>query len=234
MKIVIDANIPLAKEFFSSLGEVTLIPPRELSAENIRDADVLIVRSVVKIGQALLENSHVKFVGSCTAGVDHLDTVYLDKKNIIWSGAPGCNANAVVEYVLSVFASLYQAQDQNFDWWNRSVGIIGCGNVGGRLHKKLTSLGVKTQCYDPLLASETCENLTTLERVLTCDIVCVHVPLTKSGPFPSHHLLGEKELKQLTPNAVLISAGRGAVIDNQALLSFLKSGAILLTISSRL
>ncbi len=220
MKIVVDANIPLAEEFFSLLGEVTLIPPRELSAEKVRDADVLIVRSVVRIGKELLENSRVKFVGSCTAGVDHLDTAYLDEKNITWTGAPGCNANAVVEYVLSVFAMLYK--DRNVDWWNRSVGIVGCGNVGGRLYKKLTALGVVCHCYDPLLPVKTYENLTTLDNVLACDIVCVHAPLTKIGPFPSYHLLGEKELNQLKLNAVLISAGRGAVVDNQALISLLK------------
>ncbi|MGI1678350.1 MAG: 4-phosphoerythronate dehydrogenase [Cellvibrionaceae bacterium] len=225
MKIVVDANIPLANEFFSRLGDVTLIPPRELSTDNVKDADVLVVRSVVKIDKHLLENSKVKFVGSCTAGVDHLDTDYMDQNNIVWSGAPGCNANAVVEYVLSALAAL--SLEKNIDWWNKSVGIIGCGNVGSRLYKRLTAFGLSCQVYDPLLSENACpekidDNFTSLENVLSNDIVCVHAPLTHHAVFPSFHLLGEKELSCLPENVILISAGRGAVIDNQALLSFLK------------
>ncbi|MGH1469864.1 MAG: 4-phosphoerythronate dehydrogenase [Cellvibrionaceae bacterium] len=231
MKIVVDANIPLATEFFSRLGDVTLIPPRELSADTIKDADALVVRSVVNIDRHLLENSKVKFVGSCTAGIDHLDTDYMDQHNIIWSGAPGCNANAVVEYVLSALAVL--SLEKNVHWQYKTVGIVGCGNVGGRLYKTLTALGLSCQVYDPFLSKDhfyknngskgNSDDLTNLGNVLSNDIVCVHAPLTHHAVYPSFHLLGENELSLLKKNAMVISAGRGAVIDNKALLSCLKN-----------
>lgn len=211
MKIVADENIPLIHEFFDSLGDVVTVPPRELSRAHTRDADILVVRSVVPIGRSLLEDTAVKFVGTCTAGVDHLDSRALDELGISWSGAPGCNAAAVGDYVFSTFAGL------GLDYLSSKVGIIGCGNVGGSLFRRLHALGVDCRCYDPLLTEKEQVNLSGLDEVLEADIVCVHAPLTKTGSYPSYHLLGSKQLAQLKPGATLISAGRGGVIDNSAL-----------------
>src|SRR5690606_30616314 len=99
MKIVVDENIPLVDAFFSPLAEVICLPGRTMTATDIKDADALIVRSVTKVNTALLSGSNVKFVGTCTIGVDHLDQQYFDDHAITWSSAPGCNANSVVEYV---------------------------------------------------------------------------------------------------------------------------------------
>ncbi|MEX1033062.1 MAG: 4-phosphoerythronate dehydrogenase [Cellvibrionaceae bacterium] len=216
MKIVADENIPLIHEFFDSLGEVIAVAPRELSRAHTVDADILAVRSTVPIGRTLLEGTAVKYVGTCTAGVDHLDSKALEEMGIQWSGAPGCNANAVVDYVFSTFAAL------ELDFLRCTVGIIGCGHVGGALYRRLTQLGVSCRCYDPLLKTEQLTaaqqaDLTNLEAVLQADIVCIHAPLTKTGPHSSYHLLGAEQLAQLKPGATLISAGRGGVIDNAAL-----------------
>lgn len=210
MKIIADENIPLIHEFFSSLGDVNTMPARAITQEHVRDADLLIVRSVVPIGRELLEGSSVRFVGTCTAGTDHLDTDYFHEAGIAWSSAPGCNANSVGDYVFSALAAL------NIDFVRLQVGIIGCGNVGSRLLRRMLALGVDCRCYDPFLDNPELR-LGSLEEVLASDIVCVHAPLTRSGPHPSFHLLGKAELQQLKPGAVLISAGRGAVVDNEAL-----------------
>lgn len=215
MKIVADENIPLVMEFFSRLGEVRCLPGRALGPADVRDADALIVRSVTRVNESLLGASKVKFVGTCTIGVDHLDQAYLDAHNIRWSSAPGCNANSVVEYVYAALAHL------DINWLPVKFGIIGCGNVGGLLYKRLKAQGVHVCCYDPNLTATQNPDLTSLENVLACDVISMHTPLVMDGPHPSFHLLSHKELAQLKTGAVLINAGRGAVIDNQALLDVL-------------
>lgn len=216
MKIIADENIPLVEAFFGELGEIQRLPGRTMTVEQVKDADVLLVRSVTSVNQQLLEGSRVRFVGTCTIGIDHLETEWLTAQGIGYSSAPGCNANSVVEYVFSALSAL------DIPWWQQSVGIIGCGNVGGSLYRRLTSLGVDCSVYDPLLASGSIRDLTDLEQVLQADIICSHAPLTRTGDFPSYHLLNEHNLKLIKPDATLISAGRGAVIDNQALLNLLE------------
>lgn len=219
--IVADENIPFVAEFFQTLGEVRRFPGRTLSAEQVRDADILLVRSVTPVNAQLLDGSAVQFVGTCTIGIDHLDVDYLTRRGIAYSSAPGCNANSVVEYVFSVLAQ------QKPDWLQATFGIIGCGNVGGHLHRRLQVLGSATQgsatqklttwCYDPFLTAADNSDLCTLEQVLRADVVCLHTPLTLDGDHPSYHLLSEQELQHLPHGCLLINAGRGPAIDNQAL-----------------
>ncbi|OZY84647.1 erythronate-4-phosphate dehydrogenase [Cellvibrio mixtus] len=215
MKIVADENIPLVDAFFSPLAQVIRLPGRNMTAADVKEADALIVRSVTQVNSALLAGSKVKFVGTCTIGVDHLDQQYLDENAIAWSSAPGCNANSVVEYVYAALCHL------NINWLPVTFGIIGCGNVGGLLYRRLKAQGVKVRCYDPNLSLAQNPDLTTLDEVLACDVISMHTPLVTAGAHPSFHLLGRTELRQLKPGAVLINCGRGPVIDNQALLDVL-------------
>lgn len=215
MRIVADENIPLINEFFGHMGEVVRLPGRTMTAVDVRNADVLIVRSVTKVNSALLAGSKVKFVGTCTIGVDHLDQAYLDANGIHWSSAPGCNANSVVEFVYAALCHL------DINWLPIKFGIIGCGNVGGLLYKRLKAQGVDVRCYDPNLTLAQNPDLTSLEEVLACNVISMHTPLVTTGVHPSFHLLGRKELLQLKSGTVLINCGRGAVINNQALLDVL-------------
>ncbi|HSC69065.1 MAG TPA: 4-phosphoerythronate dehydrogenase [Cellvibrio sp.] len=215
MRIVADENIPLVNEFFGHLGEVVRLPGRSLTAADVREADALIVRSVTKVNASLLAGSKVKFVGTCTIGVDHLDQVYLDEQGINWSSAPGCNANSVVEFVYAALCHL------DINWLPVKFGIVGCGNVGGLLYRRLKAQGVDVRCYDPNLTRAQNPDLTTLEDVLACDVISMHTPLVTIGAHPSFHLLSRNELLQLKSGAVLINCGRGPVIDNQALLEVL-------------
>ena len=215
MKIVADENMPLVSEMFSAYGEVETFPGREIGPEQVKDADVLLVRSVTPINAELLAGSSVRFVGSATIGTDHVDQGYLEKNGIQFANAPGCNANAVVQYVLSVLCRLRPG------WQDQTVGIIGCGNVGGRLYQTLQKLGVDCRCYDPFFLETDKIDLVSFEEVIQSDILCLHTPLTTDGPYPTFHLFNEAVLSQLAPNALLISAGRGAVVDNRALLDML-------------
>lgn len=216
MKIVADENIPMVQAFFDHLGEVVAKPGRQMTDADLRGADVLLVRSVTRVNAQLLSQSKVGFVGTCTIGIDHLDQSYLAEHNITYASAPGCNANSVVEYVYAALCTL------DINWLGKRVGIIGCGNVGGLLYRRLRAQGVECRCYDPFLTLEQNPDLTTLEEVLSCDVISLHTPLTTTGPFPTFHLLGSAELRQLPVNAVLLNCGRGPVVDNQVLLELLR------------
>lgn len=216
MRIIADENIPFLTELFSGFGTIETCAGRTIGAELVRNADLLLVRSVTQVNQALLHGSSVKFVGTCTIGTDHMDLDYLQQRGIRWSNAPGSNANSVVEYVFSALALTKP------DWLQASFGIVGCGNVGGLLYRRLTELGISAHCYDPLLSENQAVELCELNRVLQADVICLHAPLTHDGDYPSFHLLCEERLRRLKPGAVIISAGRGAVIDNQALKNVLQ------------
>ncbi|MCK7597233.1 4-phosphoerythronate dehydrogenase [Microbulbifer sp. CAU 1566] len=209
LNIVADENIPGLEAWFADLGVITRAPGRTLTKSQLAEADVLLVRSVTQVDAALLEGTPVRFVGSCTIGTDHLDTGWLESRGIHWSAAPGCNANSVVEYVFCALAAL------DVDWRERSFGIVGCGNVGGLLQQRLKALGIPCKIYDPWLPDN--PDAAELDAVLQQDVICLHAPLVKDGPHPSLHMIDADALRRIKPGAVLISAGRGAVIENQAL-----------------
>lgn len=215
MKILADENIPLVNEFFQSIGEVVTRPGRTMTNDDACDASALLVRSVTNVNQALLHSSNVSFVGTCTIGVDHLDQQWLQNNHVEFSSAPGCNANSVVEYVYAALCHL------DVNWRDKKFGIIGCGNVGGLLYKRLKLQGVNCYCYDPLRTPEHNTDLTSLEEVLRCDIISMHTPLTKTGEHPSFHLINLPQLQLLKTGAVLLNCGRGPVINNADLLQFL-------------
>ena len=153
MLIVADENIPLLEAFFGDVGEVRRVSGRTMSAEDVRDADVLLVRSVTRVNRALLEGSAVRFVGTTTIGTDHVDLDWLDEKGVRFAAAPGCNANSVAEYVLSVL-SLRAERLALDDWSRQTIGIVGVGNVGRELADKLVRLGFKVKLCDPPRAEQ--------------------------------------------------------------------------------
>jgi len=218
MKIVADENIPLIHKFFDDIGTVETYPGRALSSHQLTDADVLLVRSVTQVNEALLANSKVKFVGTCTIGCDHIDIDYLKRNNITFASAPGCNATSVVEYVLSCLSVL--TETKNIKLKAITVGIVGCGNVGGSLAERLKKLGIRTLCYDPLIDQA---GMSTFEEILSCDIISLHTPLTSDGAYPTQQMFNASVLSRLSDNQVLINTGRGAVIDGSALKSKLQN-----------
>ncbi|MDR9888657.1 4-phosphoerythronate dehydrogenase PdxB [Pseudenterobacter timonensis] len=224
MKILVDENMPYARELFSRLGDVRAVPGRPVPVEALDDADALMVRSVTKVNEALLAGKRVKFVGTATAGTDHVDDAWLAQAGIGFSAAPGCNAIAVVEYVFS--ALLMLGERDGFALTDRTVGIIGVGNVGGRLQKRLEALGIRTLLCDPPRADrgEAGDFRSLDELVAECDVLTFHTPLFKEGPYKTWHLADESLLRRLKPGAILINACRGPVVDNAALKRALEEG----------
>ncbi|MFP1792448.1 4-phosphoerythronate dehydrogenase PdxB [Lonsdalea quercina] len=224
MKILVDENMPYARELFSRLGDVTTVPGRPLPQDALKDADALMVRSVTKVNADLLTGKSVKFVGSATAGTDHVDEPFLQQAGIAFSAAPGCNAIAVVEYVFSALLGL--AERDGFQLRDRTVGIIGVGNVGSRLYARLKAWGVRTLLCDPPRAERgDKENFLSLEEVAAqADVLTFHTPLYKDGPYKTYHSVDADLLDSLAEGAILINACRGPVVDNVALLEALQHG----------
>lgn len=220
MKIVADENIPLLDRFFGDVGHVIDLPGREINQEHVKDADILIVRSVTQVNKNLLDGSSVRFVGTCTIGLDHIDQAYLSERGIQLASAPGSNANSVVEYVLSCLSVL--TETHNLDLETLSVGIVGYGNVGSLLARRLSKLGVNYVACDPFLDQEE-HGLVSQEEVMACDIVSLHVPLTQTGSHPTHHLINQSLLDNMRDDQILINTCRGAVVDNTALRTKLES-----------
>jgi len=230
VKILVDENMPYARDLFARLGEVTAVPGRPIPVEELDDADALMVRSVTKVNSQLLDGKNVRFVGTATAGTDHVDQDYLAQAGIAFSAAPGCNAIAVVEYVFS--ALLMLAERDGFQLTDRTVGIVGVGNVGGRLQKRLEALGVRTLlCDPPRAANGEPGDFQPLDKLVEeADILTFHTPLYKDGPYKTWHLADEALISRLKPGTILINACRGAVVDNAALLKCLEAGQKLSTV----
>jgi erythronate-4-phosphate dehydrogenase len=217
MKIVVDENIIFAEEAFAEFGTVKLINGRSINNKVLTDADVLIVRSITKVDKYLLQNTPVKFVGTATIGREHIDIDYLLKNEIAFADAKGCNADSVSEYVFT--ALLKVAVDEKIRVSEKSIGIVGVGNIGSRIEKHAKTLGMKVLKNDPPKEREGIgSGYVTLDEILKADIISLHVPLNIKGKDKTVHLLNEQNLKKLKPGAIIINTSRGQVSDNNALL----------------
>ncbi|WP_185266188.1 4-phosphoerythronate dehydrogenase PdxB [Halopseudomonas xiamenensis] len=227
MHIVADENIPLLDEFLAGFGRLTRLPGRLIDHTSVSDADVLLVRSVTQVSAAMLAGTPVRFVGTCTIGTDHLDLAGLAAAGIEVASAPGCNARGVVEYVLSCLLTLSERSASA--WQDRTVGIIGVGEVGGRLATTLQALGIRCLLCDPPRAERGEQGFVSLDELLgQSDVISCHVPLTSSGAHATRHLLDEQRLRALRPGTWLINSSRGPVIDNTALSRVLQQRSDLL------
>ncbi|WP_312243984.1 4-phosphoerythronate dehydrogenase PdxB [Stutzerimonas nitrititolerans] len=216
MHILADENIPLAEAFFSEHGEIRRMHGRTINRAALGDSEVLLVRSVTRVDRELLEGSRVRFVGTCTIGTDHLDLDYFEEAGIAWASAPGCNARGVVDYVLGSLLAL--AEGEGVELADRRYGVVGAGEVGGRLVEVLRGLGWNVRvCDPPRQARETGEFVGLDEIIEECDVISLHTPLILEGEHATFHLLDQARLERLRPGAWLINASRGAVVDNAAL-----------------
>ncbi len=225
MKIIADANIPFVKECFSSIGEVEVFTGRQIKQDVVGDAECLLVRSVTRVDSDLLAGSKVRFVGTATIGVDHIDIEYLAKNNIDFASAPGSNANSAAEYVIAGLLEIGRKFKIKLE--GKSIGIIGVGNVGSRVAKKCTALGMKVLLNDPPLQRKSGDaKYLPLEELYDCDFITLHTPLTFEGVDKTFHLAGEKFFKSLKPGCVFFNASRGRVVDTEALKAAIRSGQL--------
>ena len=225
MKIAVDRNIPLAGSAFGPLGDVTLLETTAVTSGAVRDAGALVIRSETKVGPGLLEGSRIRFVGSATIGTDHIDLPYLASKGIAFASAPGSNANSVKEYVLAALLAI--ARRGGFSLQGKVLGVVGVGNVGGRVASMARALGMTVLENDPPLARESGgRGFLPLDDLMGADIITLHVPLTRTGSDPTYHLFDARRLSGMKPGSILFNTSRGAVVETRALESSILGGRI--------
>ncbi|MDF2178051.1 4-phosphoerythronate dehydrogenase [Aliiglaciecola sp. CAU 1673] len=218
MRIYCEDSLLYAREFFSSLGDLQFFSGKSVRPQDISDAEILLVRSTTKVNQTLIgQCQHLRYVGTATAGTDHMDLAYLSQHGIAHGSAAGCNAIAVAEYVVSAILALALKNGDSLK--GKRVGIVGAGHVGSALDAKLQALGLSTLLCDPPLAEKgDPRHFVSMDEIMDCDIISLHVPLVEDGLYPTRHLFDAKRLSALNKNQWLINACRGEVLDNQALL----------------
>lgn len=226
LRILADENIPQVAEAFAPFGDVVTAPGREISASDVAAVDVLLVRSVTRVDEALLEGSRVRFVGTATIGVDHIDQEALKARGVAFTSCPGSNAESVACYVTCVLLELAEAL--GIQLAERTLGVVGVGNVGRRVAAKGRALGMEVLLNDPPRARrEPSGGFVSLEELSRrADLVTLHTPLTTDGPDPTHHLIGAAALARFKPTAALLNSGRGGVVEEEALKEALRTGRL--------
>lgn len=220
LRIVADANIPAARDAFGRFGSVRLLPGREITRAATEAADVLLVRSVTRVDEALVGGTPVRFVGTATAGTDHVDAAALARLGVAFASAPGSNATSVVEYVLAALLHLAGLDEIA----GKTLGVVGAGAVGGRLVPRARALGMNVLVCDPprAAAGHVDHDYRPLNDVLAAaDIVTLHTPLTGPGEsrWPTRGLIGAQEMTAIKLRSQLVNAARGSVVDGPALLA---------------
>lgn len=217
MKLVVDENIAYAEETFSGYGDVVLSHGRKITNEMLHDADALIVRSITRVNQSLLQGTKVKFVGTATIGVDHISLDYLREQGIAFADAKGCNADAVTEYVFTLLLRFLIAN--HIDPEKLTLGIIGRGNIGSRIARLAPLLGIKLLVNDPPLQRAGVNfPFVSLEEAMQADVVTFHTPLNRDGEDKTEHLVTKDVLAKAERLRYFINASRGEIADTGALL----------------
>lgn len=217
MKLLADENMPYVQELFGDWAEIVTCAGRNMTPEQLRDVDVLLVRSITQVNEDLLaEASRLRFVGTATIGCDHIDIDLLARRGIGFASAPGCNKVAVGDYVLA--ALLKVAEHKSWQLKDKTLAVVGVGNTGSEVAQRARALGMTVLLCDPFKGEHDPTAFVELAHALTADIVSFHVPLTHEGPHPTWHLLDQSIIDGLNGAQVLINACRGDVWDNAALL----------------
>jgi len=229
MLIYADKNIAEVAAGFSDLGDLQLYQPGKIDKNILEKADALVVRSVTKVNQELLSQSKVQFVGSVTAGFNHVDTSYLSSRGTAFFSAPGCNAVSVSDYITGVLLELSLRGKVNLK--TGRIGIVGFGCVGKQVDRVAQALGLKTLLHDPPLEREAIasglpHSFISLDEILDCDVITIHVPYEKKGPDATHQLFNEGRLKRIKKGAVLMNISRGGIVDEQTLMALLQKGQL--------
>lgn len=224
MKILADKHLYALDQLIPDAFDLETYDPEDGIPVNAAKFDAFLIRTVTKIdAETLPKTGNIKFIGSATAGFDHVDIHHLNSLGIEFARSEGCNANAVAEYVLTVLYRWGQLRKEEVK--NLKIGVVGCGNTGGSLITYLKKLGIDYVLYDPPKAERE-ENFVSanLDELLSCDVLSFHTPLTDSDPHPTFHLCSEEWLKHAFK--LILNASRGGVVDEKALLEAKRLGLV--------
>ncbi len=221
LKIVCDSNILVTPSLLAISQDIQHLPGRAITRDHLKDCDVLLVRSITRVDATLVENTPVRFVGTATAGTDHIDGSALAELGISVAAAPGANANAVTEYVITAIAAAGRLTDVMA---GGAVGIVGYGAVGQRVAALLLALGAQPSVWDPWQAVPSHLAAPSLSSVLSQPIVSLHASLHNKPPWPSQDLLSQPLAANMTAPQLLINAGRGGLVPRAALTTLSERG----------
>jgi len=226
MKIVADDKIPFLRGVLEQYADVVYLPGKKINLAAIKDADALLIRTRTKCNEEILEGSSVKFIGTATIGFDHIDTKYCERNGIFWTNAPGCNSSSVQQYITA--ALLKMSAEFRFGLKDKTIGIVGVGNVGSKVEKIARALGMKVLLNDPPRARKEGDRKFVLlgDILYNSDIVTVHVPLNIVGSDKTYHLFNDKSFKKMKKGAWFINSSRGEVTETAALKKTLDSGKL--------
>ena len=227
MKIICDSDIPFLKGALEPYCEVVYARGSDISNEMVADADALVVRTRTRCDASLLEGSKVRFIATATIGYDHIDTDWCERQGINWTNAPGCNSWSVQQYMASLLVTL--SRHYGFDCKERTIGIVGAGNVGSKVARLAALLGFRVLLCDPPRAErEGHGGFVTLDEIIAqSDIISCHVPLTYEGRHSTHHMFDRQRLLTLKKHQTLINTSRGEVVDTIALKEMLATDRIM-------
>ena len=218
MRIVADAAIPYLQGVLEPFAEVSYCDSNAINHATCKDADALLIRTRTRCDAQLLAGTKIRFIGTATIGTDHIDTNYCQTQGICVANAPGCNAWAVVQWVVSLLVSLQRYSAITL--YDRPVGIVGCGAIGERLAQQLELFRIPVLRCDPFLERESPMQYTSLSRLAReCAIISIHTPLTSSGAHPTYHLLDRAFFRSLRNKPYILHAARGGVVDDYELYS---------------
>ncbi len=226
MKIIIDDKIPYIKGALEPFAQVLYLPGKQTGRDVVKDADALVTRTRTICNRALLEGSNVRFIATATIGFDHIDTDYCRTAGIEWTNAPGCNAESVNQYIASALVSY--ARRKGFVLKDRTIGIVGVGQVGSRVAKTCEILGMKVLLNDPPRErQEGAAQFVSLQEIQQqADIITFHVPLDMDGIDRTWHMVDAGFLRGLQKKALIINTCRGEVFDSGAVYAAKVSGSL--------
>ena len=214
-KVVIDSAIWVTPSLSALPIELVPIRGTQIVPSDLEDANALLTRTVTRVDANLLQDSQISFVGTASAGTDHIDTRYLSERGIKLANAAGCNAGAVADFVLD---AIYQCQRLESLISGATVGLVGYGAVGRHLAARLSKLGGKVKVYDPYVESTDANvTLCALPEVLRCSIVSLHAALHDDQPHSSAQMIDNTAVGSISPDALFINAGRGGLVTEEAL-----------------
>jgi erythronate-4-phosphate dehydrogenase len=226
IRIVADDKIPFLKGALESFADVVYMPGNLIKREVLMNVDALLIRTRTKCTESLLKGTKVRFIGTATIGFDHIDTKFCDNNKITWINAPGCNSSSVQQYITAALLKL--SRDHHFNLKEKTIGIVGVGNVGSKVEKIARILGMNVLLNDPPRArNEGGKDFVLLGNVLyESDIVTVHVPLNIVGADKTYHLFNSKSFKKMKKGTWFFNSSRGEVTDTAALKMSLGSGKL--------
>ncbi|HSG90717.1 MAG TPA: 4-phosphoerythronate dehydrogenase [Pseudomonadales bacterium] len=226
MRLLCDENLLGARALFGPMGELRMRPGRDIDGADVAWADALLLRSQTRVDAALLGAARPRFVGTATAGSEHVDVALLERLGIPFANAPGCNAESVADWVVA--ACTLALREGSLPATGVRAAVIGCGAIGGRVVGRLQALGMDVGVCDPPLRAAAPHRALPwidLDEALSCDLVTLHVPLVETGPHATRHLLDARAIERLAPGTVLLNAARGGVVDDAALAARLDARA---------